>query len=575
MSTINIILIFLILVTTSGGSKTKCKLEGFHHQDTEFNYICNNTKTLFKFTFQSPFSNEPNFFNLHCIGSENDFKKLDEYEMNSVGDELRHLHWKNGVETDFIINDIYDTKCIDKNGGWSKINSLINSNALSTLKHNITFLKIESNANDQDYVLELPGKIKESFPKIEKLELMHVDKIISGTNSDEQQWPSTLRTLNIENTRENIFPSAFSDSHISYLELGDMKNLTNIDNIVYMKELENLIIDKAPKLKIIPNGILYGPKNLVNLELHDLTGPLQFDSTSLDGISKLYMKNVFLDSTNPPTVFKYLTDIKWIDIEVKNASVLHWWQKMCKFPNEFFQNLNPEIKSLKINSLNCKYLLKESDIQKLTELKKLKVLHLNSTTVGEETCDCQVRKNLVKLNKTLNITIPTNNNLTKCINNESLSYDCLSIAIAYTVIVSIVSCIILLTCGLLCCIYRRYVPKFPGDSPHQHVHDVFVIFHYADAKVLAMMIQKMKDLKLYNIVHEYNYKAGLCNEENLKDFMKKSKRIIILVSNKFLKDRQYDLKTAFSDHKKRFVVKYSYTNRGKDIYYIKPIFLYF
>ena len=140
---------FLILVTTSRGSKTKCKLEEFHHQDTEFNYICNNIKTLFtlfKFTFQSPFFNEPNFFKLHCIGSENDFKKLDEYEMNSVGNELRHLHWKNGVETDFIINDIYDTKCIDKNGGWSKINSLINSNALSTLKHNITFLKIQSKA---------------------------------------------------------------------------------------------------------------------------------------------------------------------------------------------------------------------------------------------------------------------------------------------------------------------------------------------------------------------------------------------------------------------------------------------
>ena len=557
-----IILMFLILVTKSHGSKTKCKLEEFHHQDTEFNYICNNTKTsftLFKFTFHSPFYNEPNFFQLHCIGSKNEFKNLDEYEMNSVSDELGHLHWKKGFETDFIINDNYDTKCIEKNGGWSKINSLINSNALSTLKHNITFLKIESNANDEDYVLELPGKIKESFPKIENLMLMHVDKIISSNNIDKQQWPLNLRTLNIENSRENIFPPAFSDSHISYLELSDMKNLTNIDNVVHMKELENLIIDKAPKLKIIPFGIFNGPKNLSNLELHDNSGPLQFDSTSLDGISKLYMKNVILDFSNPPTVFKNLTDIKWVNVKVMMNTSANEWKSECKFPNDFFQNLNPEIKSLNIPAKhNCKYLLKGKDIQKLTELKKLQVLHLNSTTVGEETCDCQVRQNLVKLNMALNDTILTNSNLTKCINSESLSYDCV-FARASTLIVAILSCIILLTCGLLCCIYRRYVPKFPGDSPHQHVHDVFVIFHYADAKVLAMMIQKMKDLRLYNIVHEYNYKAGLSNEENLKEFMKKSKRIVILVSNKFLKDRQYDLKTAFSNHKKRFVVKYSYS----------------
>ena len=141
----------LNLVKTSDGSKTKCKLEDFHHTETKFNYICNNTKTsftLFEFKFQSP----PDFI-LNCIGSDNDFKYLDEYEMNSVfknldeykmnsvGDKLKHLHWNNRFETDFTINDV-SNKCIDKNGGWSKINSLINSNALSTVSPQIGLIRI-------------------------------------------------------------------------------------------------------------------------------------------------------------------------------------------------------------------------------------------------------------------------------------------------------------------------------------------------------------------------------------------------------------------------------------------------
>ena len=131
MSTMIIILMCLNLITTSDGSKTKCKLEEFHHHNQKkFNYICNDTNTtftLFKFIFRSPRSYEPNLFILHCTGSDNDFMDLDEYEMNSVGNKLGHLHWKNGLETEFIIEDIHDTKCIGKNGSWSKINSLINS----------------------------------------------------------------------------------------------------------------------------------------------------------------------------------------------------------------------------------------------------------------------------------------------------------------------------------------------------------------------------------------------------------------------------------------------------------------
>ena len=369
------------LLPGSDGSKTKCKLEKFHDDDQkEFNYICNNTKTSFTlFNFTNSYKY---FFELRCTGSENDFKNLDEYDMIPVGDELEHLHWKNGLETDFIINDIYDTKCIDKNGGWSKINSLINSNALSTMKHNINFLKIESNANETDFVLELPGKIKESFPKIEKLELKHVDKIIS-TNFDEQ-WPSTLKKLIIEDLRE----------------------------------------------------------------------PLLFDSTSLDGITKLNMKNVTLDSTNPPTIFKNLTYIKWVNVKVTNTSSANV-QDDCKFPIDFFLNLNQEIISLKISaSDNCEYLLRSTDIQKLTELKKLKVLHLNSTAVGEDTCDCKVRLNLVKLDKALNnimMTNPylTNSNLTYCIGNiEFLSHECSSdgttVAIWLSVLFSIITIIALM-----------------------------------------------------------------------------------------------------------------------------------
>ena len=185
--------------------------------------------------------------------------------------------------------------------------------------------------------------------------------------------------------------------------------------------------------------------------------------------------------------------------------------------------------------------------------KSLKYLDLSCNPLQ---CDCFTIDSIDKFNLTENRIIKIKN----CKNNYSdiysgdfkcLEHDRTKCQTAYLRNGIVVLIVLISICILIALYYKQKHSKSRSRSKN-YIYDAFIIVHENNYDILASILkkQKKKDGTNYAFTYELrDYDLGKKNSENLRYFLDRSRKIIVIISKHFLESDYYshDLKKVIED----------------------------